>query len=195
MKRLGSNGFSLIEMLVAVAVFAIVSAGIAGLLISSGRNFSDQRATTEIQTDRRSTSKSLVRFVREAGLDPLGTANAGIEEALDDKLRFSTDADLDGDIDAGERWTFRFDGVQGALLRIRDEGSAGQSVSVVAGSLDSVTFSYWDADDVILGTPGTDPVELARVRTVVVDMVAEGERLDGSDISRPLRIIIRCPNL
>jgi prepilin-type N-terminal cleavage/methylation domain-containing protein len=188
-------GFTLVEVLVAIGIFAVVSAAIGSALTATVRSFSDRRSEAEAQQDRRTVNYVLARTLRSAGLDPFGTGNFGIEQALADRVTFSMDSNLNGVLDAGEQMTFVFDPANGSLTRLPGDGTLG-SGSVVASGLSDLTFSYLASDDSDLGEPDQDADLLEEIRSIQVRIVAEVQRMGAKEaVERPVDLVIACLNL
>lgn len=195
MKVANAAGFTLVEVLVAIGIFAVVSAAIGSAMTATLRSFSDRRVEAESQQDRRTVHYVLARTLRSAGLDPHGSGNFGIEQALADRVTFSMDSNLNGVLDSGEQMTFAFDAGNGSLARLPGDGTLG-SGSVVASGLSALTFSYRDANDNDLGEPGKDAELLEEIRTIRVQIVAEVQRLGAKEpVERPVALDIACLNL
>lgn len=188
-------GFTLVEVLVAMGIFAILSTAIMSSLTSTTQSFANRRVEAEAQQDRRTVNTVLSRILREAGLDPLGTANAGIERAQANRITFSRDTNLNGAIDAGEQMTFVFDAANNALVRRNGNTTTGAG-STIATSLSEVTFSYLDADGTPLAMPDADPTLLSQIRSIRVRITTEGTRVGGADnAERSMDLRIACKNL
>lgn len=195
MKLARSDGFSLVEVMVAMAIFAVLSSAIVSSITTSTRAFVDRRIEAEAQQDRRTVNYVLARTLREAGLDPLDKAGTGIEQALANRLTFSADYNLNGVLDANERMTFVFDPVKKNLARFPGNGSSG-SGTVVAGNLTEVTFSYFDSSGNNLGAPDKDAAKLADIRSITVNITTEGKRIsNGKTFNPTTRLFISCKNL
>ena len=68
------RGFSLLELLVSVAVLTLALSGLATLLIQNARINKAQRMTVEAQANARNTLSMVVQALRSAGWDPLRAA-------------------------------------------------------------------------------------------------------------------------
>ena len=69
MKRLNSEGVTLIELLVALVICAMVAAGIYQVFISQSKSYTVQDQVTEVQQSVRSAMEILLRDLRMAGYD------------------------------------------------------------------------------------------------------------------------------
>jgi prepilin-type N-terminal cleavage/methylation domain-containing protein len=194
MNKRHAGGFTLIELLVAMAIFSIISLTISIGLMSSSRSFVDRRTESNVQMDRRAVAYALERGLRSAGLDPLETSGAGIDQAFANQVTISNDLNLNGTLDAGEQTTFRFDAIAKTLRRLPGDGTVGPG-PIVAGNLAQVTFRYLDANGDDLGVPGTAANLRDEIRTIEVNLIADGVKADADIFTRPLRLLIPCPNL
>jgi len=120
---IGGNqkGFSLIELLVSLAVMTMALSGLATLLIQNARINKSQRMTVEVQANARNTLSMVVQKLRSAGWDP---TNAGLPtvtldtDTSDANAEIEVFADLneDGDtLDADEQTLIRHVGASGQV--------------------------------------------------------------------------------
>lgn len=147
-------GFSLVELLVVIAVLGLTMAGALGLLQSGMRGYAFGAARTEAQQSARVGLERMAKELRQAGYDPTGAAVGAIAVAEPSRLVFLVDANGNGAIDATrERITYllRDDGV----LR-RDAGGGAQPIVEGVRRLE---LTYFDRE----GAPTADP---ARVRAI-----------------------------
>jgi len=120
---IGGNqkGFSLVELLVSLAVMTMALGGLATLLIQNARINKSQRMTVEVQANARNTLSMVVQKLRSAGWDP---TNAGLStvtldtDTSDANAEIEVFADLneDGDtLDADEQTLIRHVGASGQV--------------------------------------------------------------------------------
>ena len=151
----GEAGFSLVELLVVLAVLGLVIAGALGLLDAGMRSYALGAARTEAQQAARVALERIARELRQAGYDPTGVAPPAIVEAEPTRLTFQVDANGNGVIDpTSERITYlvRNDGV----LR-RDAGAGAQPIVEGVRRLE---FAYVDR----AGVPTADPAAVRAIR-------------------------------
>jgi prepilin-type N-terminal cleavage/methylation domain-containing protein len=112
--RRSEGGFTLLELLVSLALLSMVLGGVAGLLIQNSKINRAEQMSAEIQSNARSCLSMIVQTLRTAGWDP---RNAGFAAVVLDPSPSNTNnylevlADLneDGDTtDAGEDVTIRW---------------------------------------------------------------------------------------
>jgi type IV pilus assembly protein PilW len=107
-----SSGVTLIELMVAMAIFGIVVAGVCLAYQAQLRSYYTQREIVDMQQNLRAGMYLMTRELKLAGLDPTGKAGAGISVANANTIAFSMDftggqndgVDNDGDglVDEGE---------------------------------------------------------------------------------------------
>ena len=91
MTRLEKNGFTLIELMVAMAMASIVMIAIASTYTVQVRAKNAHEILTDMNQTARAALEVMTHEIRMAGLDPLDTAGAGIIVADAGVLRFSID--------------------------------------------------------------------------------------------------------
>ena len=104
MRARTESGFSLIEMLVSVAVMMLALGGLASLLIQNSRINKAQRMAAETQANARNTLSMVVQKLRSAGWDPLnnGLPVVTLDPDMSDnisELEVFADLNEDGDND------------------------------------------------------------------------------------------------
>ncbi len=120
--RADQNGFTLVEMLVAMAISSIMLAVIVVTYQSQAQSHMTQQEVVDMHQNARAALDLMAREIRMAGLDPTGNAGAGIYAAgaTSAYLHFSrdftggesdgADNDSDGTIDEADEW---YDGAVG----------------------------------------------------------------------------------
>lgn len=104
MRARAQGGFSLVEMLVSVAVMMLALGGLASLLIQNARINKAQRMAAETQANARNTLSMIVQKLRSAGWDPRNnglpvvTLDADLSDNVSE-LEVFADLNEDGDDD------------------------------------------------------------------------------------------------
>jgi len=185
--RCGSSlGFTLIEVLMVLAILSIVFGTIFKNFVNLNRSYTAENVKAGIQQGARISVEFMVQDIRLAGLDPLGTAAAGITADLPTSawIEFKSDANFDGTIvDTDPYENIRYELI-GTELRQRNR-------NVWATLLDNVTdlsFTFLDIDD----QPTTDN---DAIRSVIVSLTMEGPAGRAEPVSRSYTTTVRCRNL
>ncbi len=98
------TGFTLVELLVAVAISGIVGVGIMSLYVNSSKTYESQTLVAEAQQNVRAGLDALVWDLRMAGYDPARIANTGIVSldpdgnGIMDSIHFTADLNEDGNL-------------------------------------------------------------------------------------------------
>lgn len=169
---MGNKGFTLIEIMVALAISGIVMASIYTAFLSQHNNYLAQEQVAEMQQNIRAGVNLMTREIRMAGFDPNGDAKATISAATVGSISFSMDLNEDGDTDAGdagENATYSLytsDGVQ----------KLGRTNQPVAENIEQLEFYYTLAD----GTQTIAPTasQLADIRNIQISILARAGRAD-----------------
>jgi prepilin-type N-terminal cleavage/methylation domain-containing protein len=187
--RVNPNGFTLIEVMITMAISSVALAAIYGVFISSSQSYRTQEGVVDAQQRARVGLDFMVRNIRMAGLNPMGTAAAGIEVATATNIRFTADMDMDGIIDNAreERLTYTWDGVD-QLSRIRYEGTASASPQPLINMVSAMTFTYLDANGVVTAN-------LPDIRSVTISITCQGTGARGQILTRTLSTRVNCRNL
>ncbi|UCG13135.1 MAG: PilW family protein [Deltaproteobacteria bacterium] len=166
-----TRGFTLVEILVTLAIAALVTAAIYNLFIKQNRTYIVQDEVAEMQQNLRAAIDIMVNELRMAGLDPSGNAESAIVSVGGNSVNFTADltgGESDGIDNDGDGYTDEpdetFDGVLsipgddityslvGGNLR-RDDGTGAQ---ILVENIEALSFAYaYDNDnDGLLDTAG-----------------------------------------
>jgi len=177
-KMTNKGGYTIVELLVAIAISGIFMGAIYSAYTSQQRATLGQEQVSAMQRNLRSAMYFMEKEIRMAGCDPTGKAGARIETAQNNGIRFTLDitddletGDPDGDLgDANEDITYSLSGAD--LLR------NGQRI---AENIDAINFVYLDGVGTRLDDGGgnvTDPENRDRIRSVQVTVVARTGKQD-----------------
>lgn len=188
--RLDKKGFSLIEIMVAMAIFSIISIAIMTTYTGFTRAYTTQEVTAGVQQNLRGALNIMARDIRRTGYDPADTDAFGIEVASAIKIRITSDTDLDGVVDdsAFERITYNFDAANQELDQILYEGTASESNQSVVNHVTNLAFTYLDENNVVTAT-------LTDIRTVTISITIQENAYRGGTVSRTLSTRVKCRNL
>ena len=90
------GGFTLVELLVAMAVASIMLAAVASLFTTLNKSYTRQNVAADVQQVARAGVDFMAQSIRMAGLDPDQTGDFGITIATATSITFTADLDLDG---------------------------------------------------------------------------------------------------
>ena len=206
--NVNTDAFTLVEILIAMAMVGIVMAGIYTVFISTNRSYHTQDRVADAQQRVRVGIDFMVRDIRLAGLDPavdpaidpVDGNGAGIKEATAITLRLTADLDINGVIDDGdgvaprnqERITYDFS--NNTLRRCLYEGTGSETWQTLVNDVSALVFTYRDASGFIIPVP-VSAANLPNIRTVEISMTVEGEDVRGEPFWRTLNTRVSCRNL
>ena len=173
------KGFTLVELMVTMAIMAVVMAGVYSAYYSQQQSYVVQEQVSEMQQNLRGAMYFMAKEIRMAGCNPTGSADAGIVTAGSNTINFTMDTrgqDIDdppnGTVtNPNENITYILydsdgDGTNDALGR--DTGTGNR---LVAQNVDALDFVYLDED-------GNLTASLLQIRTVQITIVARTGRAD-----------------
>jgi type IV pilus assembly protein PilW len=180
-KKCKKNGFSMIELLISMAIFSIMSAAIYGIYISTSRASTVQNASAGAQQNVRGGLELMVQDIRMAGYNPAGINPnpSSIEITDSNKIRITSDRNENGSIDntALERITYELANNQ--LSRILYEGTSSSSSNAIIDNVTNLQFLYSGTNNSI----------------VDISLTVEENAGFGNTVSRTLQARVYCRNL
>ena len=201
------RGFTLVEMVLALAISTIVLAAVYSVFTIANKNFTTQNAAANVQQNLRSAIGLMARDIRHAGLDPSGSDNFGITYASQSKIRFTMDSEIGGvfngivDEANWEEITYDFQGDQIMQTLYETVTTSTADTAALISNIKEVKFKYYDSENTDLGEPGTNNDILADIRTVEILVThwepAGRDKRHGRDkmVSRTLTRRVECRNL
>jgi type IV pilus assembly protein PilW len=177
------RGFTLFELLVAMAVFSIVLGSMVAFFTMQIRSYTRDTATADIQQVVRAGIDFMSDNIRMAGLDPLQTGNFGIEAPGAAAITFTADLDMNGQIDVSnsERITYALNGKQ-------VQQTVGAVTEPLVDNVTNFTFTYRDENGVLSADP-------AAIRTVQISMTVLEPVGYGRTLARTFTTRVQCRNL
>jgi type IV pilus assembly protein PilW len=169
--RHNNGGFTLVELMVAMAIATIVLASIYAAFNAQTRRYTTEQQVVEMQQNIRAAMYLLKRDIRLAGYSPVdppvsagfvadfvsfGAPHDGcgaLTDATD--IAFTMDINENGAIDSGSSFelvAYRHDPLNMWLERY---DAATGSWQRVAEKIQSITFTYRRADDSVIASPVT----------------------------------------
>ena len=186
-RRLDRGGMTMVEMLISLTIFALVTAIVISFLTGSRRTYDDTSERASYQQSLRAVFSLLTREIRSAGCDPLEVGIDGLPIADLDMLRCRMDLDGDGNAtgnDPEEDVTYQFVAGLEELQRTTPNGTL-----TILRDVQSVTFSYFDGDGTPLNTLPLDAADRAEVRFVGIAIA--GETGSGEPVTYSTRVLVR----
>jgi prepilin-type N-terminal cleavage/methylation domain-containing protein len=186
-----SAGFTLIEVLMCIAIISIVFGTIYRSFDVFNRSYTTENVKAGVQQKTRIGIDLMARDIRLAGLDPLGSANAGFISGGTNtsSIQFSADHNYDGDLDDPfENITYALNG--NILEQTSDLGS-GAVADTLLNNVTDLTFTYLDATDTTMAAP----IQVAEIRTVLISLTLQRPAGREEPVSRTYTTRIRCRNL
>lgn len=181
------TGMTLVEMIVALAVFAVVSTVVIGFLTGSRQTYNTTSDRAITQQSLRATFSLMTREIRSSGCDPAEVGIEGISVADDLVLRCRMDLDGDGSTlgtNPDEDITYTYVPALGELHR-----TTGGFTQPILRNLTLVQFLYFDRQgDPLIGTP-LSPADRTEVR--FVDISIDGELRSGEPVRYSTRVYVR----
>jgi type IV pilus assembly protein PilW len=193
------RGFTVIELLVSLAIMSVALTSIYGLYMSYVRVYTTEGVTTRVQQSVRAGMNMMVRDIRMAGLDPTGADIFGIKEITDQYIRFTADRDMDGELDdpdlsAGsvesnlEHIAYEWDGTNLLEMILYSPDKTKEFRDTLMDNVTNLNFTYLDADDAETDIP-------ENIRTVIIQMTVQKPAGRGEPVIRTHTKRIRCRNL
>ncbi len=161
--QIARKGFTLVEMLVAMAVGSIVMVSIYTAYVNHQRSHVTQQLVVDMQQNARAALSLMKREIRMAGYDPWATdgvdndgangiddewetANAGFyaagEGAKAYAVQFEADLNADGDDDDTNE-NVRYQIVNGTELERRSQNESGtHQTGIIAYDIEAIGFAY-----------------------------------------------------
>jgi len=178
------KGFSLIELMVAIAILSFVMAAIAGVFSRTSRLYTTQNAAASLQQEVRAAVEFMAREMRMAGYNPQKKANKfDLEVTSATRIRFSSDLNASGKLDDGidpstsstvnfpncERITFRYSAGTNSAQVI----CGTQPAQTLIGGVDPRVSKVTNLNFEYLGANGTPTGVTSAIRAVVITLTAQ----------------------
>jgi type IV pilus assembly protein PilW len=173
---MSNQGFTLLELVVAMAIVGIIMAGVYATYFSQQKSYLVQDQVAAMQQNLRAGMFYMEREIRMAGLDPTGTTDSGVITATANSVNFTMDFDGDGGIGADEDITYSLkdsngDGTNDHLDR---------NNQIVAENIDALDFVYLDETGNVLDDDGSGNVvaSIPLIRSIQLSLLARTGRGD-----------------
>lgn len=193
------QGFTLVELLVAIAITSIVLVSVGKIFISSSRVYTTQDVVAGVQQRLRAVMNFMVRDIRMAGLDPSGMDIFGIEVASAQNIRFAADRNSNGNLDDPdisdgidesdlEKMAYEYDG-NNLLEQVLYKANGSEEFrETLIDNVTGLTFTYFN-------DAGAASAVLDDIRTVVFSMTVRESAGRDTPVNRTLTKRVICRNL
>ena len=203
------RGFTLVEMMLVLAISTIVLAAMYSVFTIANKNFTTQNAAANVQQNLRNAIGLMTRDIRAAGLDPACSDNFGITYASQTKIRFTMDSidsgsgDFNGTVDEANfeeiSYDFQGDQVMQTLYETVTTSPPAEAVALI-NNITNLNFAYFDAANASLIDAGLSPPrvpddKLADIRTVEIEITHQEPAGRDQMVSRTLKRRVECRNL
>jgi len=163
----GQKGFSLLELMVAMAIASVLMAGIYTFYQNQLKTHITQQEMVDMQQDARAAMYMMTREIRMAGYDPQYNTGATIRTANVAAIAFDSDDNGNGVIDSDERFYYALN--NDTLVR---GGWNTPSAPVPLLPLDPVALNIDALNFVYLDNDGNTTSDLPFIRSVQITLVA-----------------------
>lgn len=164
-------GFTLVELLVAMVLAAVVMVGIYSLYGFQQRFYAAQEELSQLQAKMRTALYFLERDISMAGCDPTGGSNAGIISATSSSIRITEDRNANGDpTEYNEDITYSLYTASG-IRKLGRKTPATASNQPIAEYIDALDFVYLDKDGNVLNPNLSTVSDPRKVRSVQITLV------------------------
>jgi prepilin-type N-terminal cleavage/methylation domain-containing protein len=190
-RTLRSAGFTLVEVLVCIAILSVLFGTIYRTFDTFNRSYAKENVKAGVQQKSRIGIDLMARDIRLAGLDPLGSASAGFNPANTSttSIQFTADLNYDGDLD--DPFEDMIYALNGNLLEQTSDLGSGPVTATLLDNVTDLTFTYLDQGDNLL----PEPVAVDQIRTVLISLTVQRPAGREGTVSRTYSTRVRCRNL
>ena len=197
--KINKKGFTAIELLISLAIMSVALTSIYSMYMSFIRTCTKEGAKIRVQQSVRSGLDMMIRDIRLAGLDPEGTGEFGIVAVTPQRIQFTADRDMDGELDDAdatdgidapdmEHMAYEYDGSGKLTMALYKANGTLEMDEIMAENVTGLTFSYFDSN-------GDTTSDLDAIRTVDIEMTVQKPSGQDGLISRTLVKRVKCRNL
>lgn len=189
----GQSGLTMTELLVVSLILVILNGLIYATFRYESQAYARETARGATAADLRIWMARMVKDIRDAGYDPLGTAFTAaapaIVTATPTDFEFKTDYDSSGGITTSDAKEYLGYKLNGSTVQLRQGDSTWRTV---LQGVTSVSFTYWNfqGTQVNQTSPYTSVLDIAEVRIAIT---AQGNDATSA-ITESGRALIRNPN-
>jgi type IV pilus assembly protein PilW len=218
-RPLGHKGFTLVDILVGLAMASVLLAAVVSLFTSMGRSYTIQNVAADTQQVTRAGVEVMIQEIRMAGFDPVGSTATGIVDNFGpdngfhnqhdgniastdaQNFAFTMDADMDGRIDhcidaVPAECPAADDNIENEMIAYRFNNGALQKYRSASARWENLTeqnvsgLSFTYYDGAGAVTTAVDSI-----RSVEISMTIQQPAGRGGMISRTYTTRVRCRNI
>ena len=186
-ERGNRRGFSLVELMISLAIFGVVMGVVFGFLVGARNSYSDTRSRVQYQQSMRAVMSLMTREVRSTGCDLSSNGFEPFTIATTASMQCNMDLNGDGDVvdqSPDESIAYAFNAATGELVRFD-----GVRAMTILRGLNGLTFTYFDSNGAVLGAVPLSAVDRSMIRFVEIMMDGETDR--GEPVNYTTRIALR----
>lgn len=178
----GRGGFTLVELLVAIAIGGLLITAIYALLNTNSKLYYSEENTMMMTRDLRASTDFLIREIRMAGYNPTGASGIGFQVGTSTtSIHFTMDIGGDGAITGTEEieyYTVSLNEID-SLLR-RTGGATNDSLNyLIAEYITSLEFNYYDSTGAEFTSFPLSTTDLGNIYGVKITINAETPETDA----------------
>jgi type IV pilus assembly protein PilW len=172
------RGFTLVEILVALGLTAIIAATFFKILSSQQLIYISQDQAVELQQGLRAAIDMMVKELRQAGYDPSGRASAGMVHADETSLHFTMDLNGNGNCsDGNEDITYSlYRDTKYGWTNLGRKSGAGSNQSI-AMNVEKLEFWY-TVDKKGIRTATHNPQDGGKVTGIEINLLLKAQKSD-----------------
>jgi type IV pilus assembly protein PilW len=184
----------MIEMVLVLGAVAIMFGAIYAGFERLNRSYAAENIKAGTQQSARVGVEMMVQDIRLAGLNPLGTAGAGIvADPAPTRLRFTADLNFDGDTnDPFEDITYDLSGT--TLRQTNLNHPVDPSPQILLENVTDLTFTYFDEAGSVIPAANLAARRLD-IRTIGISLTLNRPAGRSGLVSRTYTTQVRCRNL
>jgi type II secretion system protein J len=184
------EGFTLIELMIAIAIFGILSVAVIRVYTGFTRSYTTQEVAAGVQQSLRAAIDIMAQDIWMAGLDtnPSDGVTFGITDATPSRIRFTSDRDQSTTLDTSQFEEITYAWTGNTLNQILDETIGGANTQPLVNNVTALTFTYFDENN--------NPTAILNdIRSVGITMnIQEAAGREGL-VTRSLSTRVRCRNI
>jgi prepilin-type N-terminal cleavage/methylation domain-containing protein len=134
----GDRGFTLVELLVAMSLFLVLSGIVLSAVVTLAKGLDQTRVSSDVTAEARVALERIAREVRQANALANPTSSS-----VTVKVDFDGDGTIGGSLADPEIVTYAFDAGTNSISMTADDGSGGTATqALLAGQVTSLAFTY-----------------------------------------------------